>query len=134
MKAKKNWIAGFVVVCLCVVIATVFAKAPTQTGTEWEYAHYKTSVHAKITKPIGITARWLWRTSTEKLEEEEEVKTMWRKAGFDFGNKKVEEVDWFDFLGGKGWELISVNRHKSDYGTEVIVTEGSFWFKRPKRL
>lgn len=132
MKAKKYLITGFVVVCLCVVIATVLAQAPIQTGTEWEYANYESSVRAKITKPIGIKARWRWTTSTEKLEEEEEVKTMWRKAGFDFGNKKVERVDWFNFLGSKGWELISVNQHKSDYGTEVIVTEGSYWFKRPK--
>lgn len=131
---KKYLITGFVVVCLCVVIATVFAKAPTQTGTGWEYANYESSVHAKITKPIGITAKWHWKTSTEKLEEEENVSAMWRKAGFDFGNKKVEAVDWFNFLGSKGWELISANQRKSDFSNkELIVVEGSYWFKRPKR-
>lgn len=133
MKRKKYWIIGFVSICLCVAIVTVFAKAPTQTGTGWEYAYYDSSVHAKITEPIGITSRWRWNTSTEKLEEEDEAKTMWRKAGFVFENKKVAQVDWFNFLGSKGWELISVNEHKSDFGTEVIVIECSYWFKRPKR-
>lgn len=130
---KKYLITGFVVVCLSMIIATVFAKAQTQTGTGWEYAYYEYSVFVKITEPKNSIMNWYWKTSTEKLVENEEVQTMWRKAGFDFGNKKVEEVDWLNFLGSKGWELISVNQQKSDFGDEAMVKDASYWFKRPKR-
>lgn len=61
---KKYWIVGFVVICLCVAVATVFAQTQSYKGTQWEYANYYVGTNDDGT-PIDIT----WQTPTKHFEE-----------------------------------------------------------------
>ncbi len=56
---------------------------------------------------------------------------VWEKAGFKSG-VAVTQVDWFDFLGSQGWELLSVGLR--DEEDDVTPTnERVYWFKRLKK-
>ncbi len=48
---KKYLITGFIVVCLCVVISTVFAKKQSYKGVQWEYGMYVVCITRVIDKP-----------------------------------------------------------------------------------
>ncbi len=131
---KKHLITGFVVVCLCVVISTVFAKKQSYEGVQWEYGTYVWRWEFSPNKQSPIAE---WRTSagcfTNSSVTDKDVKDVWRRAGFDFGDyKAISQIHWFDFLGSQGWELISVDLRKVDIGI-MDAPRNTYWFKRPKR-
>jgi hypothetical protein len=136
---KKHMITGFVAVCLCVVISTVFAKQQSYNGVQWEYGLYEVSkLQISRTTPTHSTYRWeasnVWLTG----ESEKEV---WNQAGLKMKkNEVVTIVEWFNFLASQGWELLSVNYtntgHPRGRDLEVNAVKDAkerYWFKRAKR-
>jgi len=119
---KKYWIVGFVVICLCVAIATVFAQTQSYKGTQWEYGWY----HAFGPNPKTGKYFYIWHTPNQRLSQlGGKVSELWAKDGFQ---KTQDEdallPDWFSYLGGQGWELVLA---------ESDDLSKSYWFKRPKR-
>lgn len=114
---KKYWINTFVVICLCVAIATVFAKTQIYKGTQWEYAYYLT---------MGETLPDIWHTPDQRFSQFEGKATeLWVKCGFKKPeNKEALIPDWFNYLGEQGWELVCAKTNKLG---------DSYWFKRPKK-
>ena len=128
---KKYWIAGFVVICLCVAIATVFGQTQSYKGTQWEYGCYRFSLIAK-TGPRSVNVKFTWTDKNGNYESQESGQDCWRQAGFNSGDKKVTRHHWFNFLGGKGWELVSADEG-TYYTDNSSITKDTYWFKRPKR-
>ena len=129
---KKYLITGFVVVCLCVVISTVFAKKQSYKGVQWEYGMYVVCITV-ITEPRPQTGlvRCEWMTSEGWLVDKS-GRDVWHQAGFKWGDKAVTQFDWFDFLGSQGWELLSVGSRDEDYDVTAI-NKNTYWFKRLKK-
>jgi hypothetical protein len=128
---KKYWIMGFVAIFLWVAIATVFAQTQFSKSTKWEYGHYTVSISNEVPEILSTTRSWA--TPDGRYESQESAEDVYRQAGFDFGSRKVNQIHWFNFLGGKGWELVSADVEKINQPDGYIWLEYNYWFKRPKR-
>ncbi len=136
---KKYLITGFVVVCLCAVISTVFAKAQSYKGVQWEYGMYEASI-IRISRRTPSHYTYQWVTSNVWLSRNSD-RDVWNEAGLKMKeNEVVTQVEWFNFLGSEGWELFSVNYtdtgHPRGKDLEVNAIKDAkerYWFKRPKR-
>ncbi len=135
---KKYVITGFVAVCLCVVISTVFAKKQAYMGVQWEYGLYEVSkIQSSRSRPTHSTYRW--EASNVGFSRNND-KEMWKEAGLKMKeNELVTQVEWFNFLASQGWELLSVNytdtghpRGGELYKHAIKNAKERYWFKRPK--
>jgi len=125
MITKKYWfLGGIVLTCLC--IAVLLAGTQLSKGIQWEYARYQTTIFPGF--PGASISTRSWGTPTEYFfTTSGTASELWKKAGFNFGDKDVVVVDWFNFLGKQGWELICMEVDKTD--AEENTT---YWFKRHK--
>jgi hypothetical protein len=123
MKTKKYWfLGGIVLTCLCVAI--LLAGTQPSKGIQWEYARYN-ATSFKLNSPLSS---YSWGASTEHFFViDGNASDLWRKAGFDFGNKQVLVEDWFNFLGEQGWELICIEEEN-----QSALKNTTYWFKRHK--
>jgi hypothetical protein len=136
---KRYLITGFVIVCLCVVISTVFAQKQSYKGVQWEYGLYEVS-NIQISRSTPTHSTYRWEASNTGLSSNTE-KDVWKEAGLKMKeNELVTLVEWFNFLASQGWELISVNYtdtghpRSGDLDIDRIKNaKERYWFKRAKR-
>jgi len=136
---KKYLITGFVAVCLCAVISTVFAKKQAYMGAQWEYGLYEVS-NIQISRSTPTHSTYRWEAANVGFSRNND-KEMWKEAGLKMKeNELVTQVEWFNFLASQGWELISVNytdrghpRGKDLYEHAIKDAKERYWFKRAKR-